>query len=32
MQDWYADVKGKASDSTYLQFDPWFQATDEFIK
>jgi hypothetical protein len=32
MQDWYADVSGQASESTYLEFDPWFDASDEFIK
>lgn len=32
MQDWYADVSGKASQSTYVEFDPWFEATDSFIK
>jgi hypothetical protein len=32
MQDWYSDVSGKASESSYIEFDPWFDATDEFIK
>lgn len=32
MQDWYADVSGLASENTYLEFDPWFDASDGFIK
>ena len=32
MQEWYADVSGQASESTYLEFDPWFDASDDFIK
>lgn len=32
MQDWYADVSGKASLNSFLEFDPWFDASDEFIK
>ena len=32
MQDWYSDVSGKASESSYFEFDPWFDASDEFIK
>ena len=32
MQDWYSDVSGQAWDSTYLEFDPWFDASDDFIK
>lgn len=33
MQTWYADVnKGSDSQSTFYEFDPWFDATDAFIK
>lgn len=33
MQSWYADVGGNAqTQSTFYEFDPWFDATDHFIK
>lgn len=33
MQTWYADVSGGAhTESTFYEFDPWFDATDNFIK
>jgi hypothetical protein len=33
MQTWYADVdKGSDNQSTFYEFDPWFDATDAFIK
>lgn len=33
MQTWYSDVSGgRATESTYYEFDPWFDATDTFIK
>lgn len=31
MQSWYADVTGH-NDSTFYEFDPWFDASDAFIK
>jgi hypothetical protein len=31
MQNWYEDVS-KSSDASYYEFDPWFDATDTFIK
>jgi len=33
MEDWYQDVdKGDDIHSTYYEFDPWFDASDTFIK
>lgn len=33
MQTWYSDVSGgRTTESTYYEFDPWFDATDTFIK
>ncbi len=33
MQGWYADVSGSSNtQSTFYEFDPWFDATDNFIK
>jgi hypothetical protein len=33
MQTWYADVnRGNENQATYHEFDPWFDATDNFIK
>lgn len=33
MQAWYADVnRGNENQATYYEFDPWFDATDTFIK
>jgi len=33
MQSWYADVSGGAQNqSTFYEFDPWFDASDNFIK
>lgn len=33
MQGWYADVSGSAqTQSTFYEFDPWFDASDHFIK
>lgn len=33
MQSWYADVSNSGqSDSSYYEFDPWFDASDNFIK
>ena len=33
MQAWYADVnKGSDNQATFYEFDPWFDASDNFIK
>ena len=33
MQTWYADVSGGShTQSSFYEFDPWFDATDNFIK
>ena len=33
MQTWYADVnRGNENQATFYEFDPWFDATDNFIK
>lgn len=32
MQSWYADVGSNRTQSTFYEFDPWFDATDQFIK
>lgn len=32
MQNWYSDVSGNKSENTFYEFDPWFDATDHFIK
>lgn len=34
MQGWYADVSGSSAQtqSTFYEFDPWFDASDHFIK
>jgi hypothetical protein len=33
MQTWYADVnRSSENQATYYEFDPWFDATDTFIK
>ena len=32
MQSWYADVSGGQSSSSFYEFDPWFDASDLFIK
>ena len=33
MQIWYADVSGgNQGQSSFYEFDPWFDATDNFIK
>lgn len=33
MQGWYADVSGSSNtQSTFYEFDPWFDASDNFIK
>ncbi len=33
MQAWYTDVSsGNETQSTYYEFDPWFDATDTFIR
>jgi hypothetical protein len=34
MQSWYADVSGGSvhNQSSFYEFDPWFDASDNFIK
>ena len=34
MVEWYSDVDSKrqTNDSTYYEFDPWFDVTDQFMK
>ena len=33
MQSWYTDVSGGGhNESTFYEFDPWFYASDNYIK
>lgn len=32
MQAWYADVSRGSDNQTFYEFDPWFDASDNFIK
>ena len=32
MQTWYADASGGGNSQSFYEFDPWFDATDNFIK
>lgn len=32
MQTWWSEVKERSTESTFYEFDPWFDATDQFIK
>lgn len=35
MYEWYSDVDSKKNEqntSTFYEFDPWFEITDQFMK